>query len=450
MLGRLLAGKYALIDAIGQGGMGAVYLGVQEPVGREVAVKVIRRLSGPGTDQLAARFAREARAIGHLSHDNLVTLYDYGEDEDGTLYLVMELLRGQSLRARLNKAGALEPSDAVFIACQVLAAIAEAHELGLVHRDLKPGNVILVPMKDGTERAKVLDFGIAKSAMGADDTVETRQGIFLGTPRYMAPEQAMRSDIGPTADIYACGIMLFEMLTGGAPFAGETPFAVMTAHRTQEVPAFPAELGIPPELEAAVRRALAKEPALRFPDAATMSQAIRAAIDGGRDHAALPAGIVSTRRASPVVLSDSTTVELSGQAIPPSSAGDEPAVGSRLKFVVAAVVVAALMGSAYLSTQWGAGRPPSLVGQPVVLGASPQAESPRTAPPPPPTSVASPAPSVPPATPASQMASEPPIVPASNAPPERPAAARPRPAAARPPPKLPAPQTKPAVRIEEF
>ncbi len=189
MLGRVLADKYALIGVIGQGGMGSVYVGVHESVGREVAVKVIRRLEGPGADQLRGRFAREAKAIGRLSHDNLVTLFDYGEDQDGTLYLVMEFLRGQSLGARLRALGALSPVDAVVVTCQILAAISEAHELGLVHRDLKPENIILVPMKDGTERVKVLDFGIAKAVSGGDDTVETRQGIVLGTPRTWPPSR---------------------------------------------------------------------------------------------------------------------------------------------------------------------------------------------------------------------------------------------------------------------
>ncbi len=463
MLGRVLADKYALVDVIGQGGMGSVYVGIHESVGREVAVKVIRRLEGPGTDQLRGRFAREAKAIGRLSHDNLVTLFDFGEDQDGTLYLVMEFLRGQSLGARLRSLGALTPVEAVLVTCQILAAISEAHELGLVHRDLKPENIILVPMKDGTQRVKVLDFGIAKAVSAGDDTVETRQGIVLGTPRYMAPEQALGVNIGPKSDLYACGVLLYEMLTGKAPFQGETPFAVLMAHRTNPVPPLPADLGVPPALEQALSVALEKEADRRFADATSMARALRVAVGLSDASTSLPAlKLAESGLAETMALGGSTTSELAGQPLTPSSVGMSAPAKSRAGLIAAGVAGAAgLVAGAYFMTREPARSeilPVSAgVAQPAVI-VVPRAE--------PANSQAAPATAVPPTAPptaavvsATPISSAPVLASMPSTPPPTqpvqasaaPAAASPRPSPGPTPrPKQAAPPSKPAVRIDEF
>lgn len=464
MLGRVLADKYALIGVIGQGGMGSVYVGVHESVGREVAVKVIRRLDGPGADQLRGRFAREAKAIGRLSHDNLVTLFDYGEDQDGTLYLVMEFLRGQSLGARLRALGALSPVDAVLVTCQILAAISEAHELGLVHRDLKPENIILVPMKDGTERVKVLDFGIAKAVADGDDTVETRQGILLGTPRYMAPEQALGVNIGPKSDLYACGVLIYEMLTGKVPFQGKTPFAVLMAHRTNPVPPLPAGLGVPPALEQALLVALEKEPDRRFADATSMARALRLAVGISDINTSLPAlKLAESGLAETMAMVGSTTSELAGQRLTPSSAGMPSPGKGRTGLIAAGVALAAgLVAGAYFMTREpghseagpvavGVAQPGSLVVPRFEAASSPLAPATAIRGTTPPT--AGPV-SASPVASALVVASVPPtaaptlLPPASTAP----AAGLNRPSPAPTPrPKPPAaPASKPAVRIDEF
>ena len=459
MLGRVLADKYALIGVIGQGGMGSVYVGLHESVGREVAVKVIRNIDGPAAEQLRGRFAREAKVIGRLSHDNLVTLYDYGEDQDGTLYLVMEYLRGQSLGARLRERGAFPAVDAVRVTCQILAAIAEAHELGLVHRDLKPENVLLVPMKDGSERVKVLDFGIAKVIGGGDHTVETRQGLVLGTPRYMSPEQAIGVDIGPRTDLYACGVLLYEMLTGKAPFSGETPFAVLTAHRITPVPPLPSELGVAPALERAVGVALAKEPGERFADAHSMAAALRAAV-GLDSNVFMPATKVSDASlGETVALGGSTTAELAGQALARPVAPEPPPKSRRPVVIVGAVAAVGLLVGGYLLSRGAGSSPtePAAVGvaQPavIVVGATERPSAPPSARP-----EAGPPVSVAPAPPTAAMAPTAPTT--AAAPPTAarpPAAAVPAPASQwpsaspAPRPKAPAaPGSKPAVRIDEF
>ena len=460
MLGRVLADKYALIGVIGQGGMGSVYVGLHESVGREVAVKVIRNIDGPAAEQLRGRFAREAKVIGRLSHDNLVTLFDYGEDQDGTLYLVMEYLRGQSLGARLRERGAFPAVDAVRVTCQILAAIAEAHELGLVHRDLKPENVLLVPMKDGTERVKVLDFGIAKVIGGGDHTVETRQGLVLGTPRYMSPEQAIGVDIGPRTDLYACGVLLYEMLTGKAPFSGETPFAVLTARRIAPVPPLPPGLGVPPALERAVGVALAKESGQRFADAPSMAAALRAAV-GLDAHVSLPAlKVTDASLGETVALGGSTTAELAGQALARPVAPEPPPKSRRPLLVVGAVAAAGLLAGGYLLSRAAGQSPaePAAVGvaQPAVItvGATERPTAPPSARP------ATPPVSVVPAPATAVMAPTAPMTAAAPPTAARPPAAAvvaPAPASQwpsaspAPRPKAPAtPGSKPAVRIDEF
>lgn len=283
LLGRWLADKYEITGVIGRGGLGTVYRGVQHPIGREVAVKVInpRRASDP---TLRQRFTREASAAAALKHPNIVALYDYGEDA-GELYMVMELLDGQELRAILDDAESnrFEPAYAIELVQQICDGLAHAHERGLVHRDLKPENIMVAQAKTRRPRVRVLDFGIVKVIR--EDALtpgakghETRAGVVIGTPGYMAPEQAYARGIDRTTDQYSVGVMLYEMLTGRLPFNKGSDFEIMTAHCIKPIPAMPAEANVPPPIEAVVRKAMSKEAADRYPTIQAFSAALEEAL----------------------------------------------------------------------------------------------------------------------------------------------------------------------------
>jgi serine/threonine protein kinase len=283
LLGTVLGGRYPVVGVLGRGGMGAVYRGVQEPLGRAVALKVIRPEAALGDDDnpLRRRFFREAQAIAALSHPGIVGLYDYGETTDGLLFMVMELIEGPTLRQVLKEAGRLPVERAIALTAQVLDALAQAHGLGIVHRDLKPGNVMLVDAGTPDERAKLLDFGVAKvfaQDPGLADITQGGSGTTLGTPRYMAPEQVINGEISPQTDLYAVGVLLFALLTGKPPFDGPSAFDIQRLHQEAPVPALPAELGVPPSVEAVLRHALEKRAADRPASARAMAAALRAAV----------------------------------------------------------------------------------------------------------------------------------------------------------------------------
>jgi len=274
-MGRVIGGKYPIVGFVGAGGMGTVYRAIQLPVGREVALKIMRSLGGD-QHQIRRRFEQEAEVVAQLTHPNTVTLHDFGVHDDSTLYMVLELVRGHPLSADID-AGPIPYKRAAFIIAAALDSLVEAHGLGLVHRDLKPDNVMLVTTNWGAEAVKVLDFGIAKMMggdQGATDQL-TQTGMVFGTPRYMAPEQARGKGIGPHSDLYALGVLLFECLTGRCPFDADNSFDILIAHRQEPPPPLPPELGVPPELEMEVQRALAKEPEQRHPDARSMAAALR-------------------------------------------------------------------------------------------------------------------------------------------------------------------------------
>lgn len=274
-IGTLLAGKYELREAIGAGGAGYVYAAVQHPLERAVAVKMLRTdLSAAASKELNARFLREAAVASKLSHPNVVTVFDFGTTDDGERFVVMELLRGQTLKRHM-KGRSLDGHEVARLAIGIARGLRHAHAQGLVHRDVKPSNVILVEDDDGELQPKVLDFGLVK---GGDVDV-TRSGTYMGTPSYVAPEQARgRTDIDHRADQYSLGVVMYRMLTGKVPFHGDGPMATALAHIQEPYPPMierAPELLVDPVLESIVQRAMSKEPSQRFADMTEMARALK-------------------------------------------------------------------------------------------------------------------------------------------------------------------------------
>jgi serine/threonine protein kinase len=274
LIGRTLPGGYVILELVGVGGMGRVYRAEQTTLGRTVAVKIIHPHL-VGEENAAARFITEARAASRLNHPNSVGIIDFGKTDDGQLYLVMEFLRGRDLARILSEEGALSLRRIVDVVRQTLAALAEAHSQNIIHRDLKPENVILEPVRSGADFVKVVDFGLAKMRVTeAQQPNITMPGIVCGTPEYMSPEQARGDALDARSDIYAVGVMLYQMLTGRLPFEAESPTQVVLAHLT-EVPKDPRAMApdrqIPAPFAELVLKAIAKDPANRFQDADELS-----------------------------------------------------------------------------------------------------------------------------------------------------------------------------------
>ncbi|MBC8068108.1 MAG: serine/threonine protein kinase, partial [Deltaproteobacteria bacterium] len=253
-LGKVLAQRYRLDEQLGRGAMGTVYRGRDLEADRVVAVKVLH--PGLASDPaIIERFTREAEAAAQLDHRNCVQVLAAGRTPDGTRFLVMPLLEGGELRREIH--GGMPLRRVVDIVLQVLAGLEHAHSRGFIHRDVKPENVLLVADADGGETAKLVDFGLVKPiTLARHDRALTAIGKVFGTPWYMAPEQAAGEHIDARADLYAVGIMMFEMLTGAPPFDGDSLAAVLHKHMFAELPALPTWLPMP--IAALIRRLAAK------------------------------------------------------------------------------------------------------------------------------------------------------------------------------------------------
>jgi len=279
--GELIAGRYRLIERIGEGAMGTVYLARHEGLQRQVAVKFLQE-EFTGNREIAARFAREAIAAARLQHPNVISVYDSGADELGRCYLVMEYVGAESLRAVMEREGPIPRERALSLARQIAAALDHAHSLGIVHRDIKPENVLVLDV-DGVECVKVIDFGIAKVFLpeGPSGPGLTRSGIVLGTPEYMAPEQAAGAEVDRRADIYALGVIAYEMLVGRRPFESDDVMSLLMAHLNATPPppsTVRPDLGFGPEVDEAMAKALAKSPAARPQRAAELVEQLDAAL----------------------------------------------------------------------------------------------------------------------------------------------------------------------------
>jgi serine/threonine protein kinase len=276
LIGRIVAGKYRVTARVARGGMAWIFRAEQLPLGRVVALKLLTPPGDERSRSLEERFLREAATCARLRHPNTVTVHDYGAQEDGTFYMVMEFVEGRTLAQEIRTRGTLEPVRAVRIVMEILRSLQEAHSAGVVHRDLKPSNVMLVDTAEG-ESIKVLDFGIAKVLEEAETDHITADSHFVGSPGYMSPEQIARKPVDGRADLYAIGVVLFEMLTGKPPFKGKTPVQTLMSHLKEDPPPLDklCPHPLPDSLVQLVLRCLAKEPVDRPPSAADLRRRLR-------------------------------------------------------------------------------------------------------------------------------------------------------------------------------
>ncbi len=273
LLGQVVDGRFRVVAPIARGGMGRVYRAVQEPLGRDVAFKVldVRNAAAKRSD-FHRRFFLEAAIASRLNHPNTVVVLDHGQWGDDLYFIAMELVEGRTLLDAIREDGPLDPVRAVHVATQICGSLADAHARGVVHRDLKPGNVMLTRRGNDPSFVKVVDFGLVKVLTPDEELDLTQSGVMVGSPRYMAPEQVLGRQVGTTADVYSLGAVLFHMVTGKPPFDGESKFEVLQAQVHQAPPSVRETYpwcAVSRELEAIIMRCLAKKPDERF---ATMDE----------------------------------------------------------------------------------------------------------------------------------------------------------------------------------
>jgi len=268
VIGKTIAGRYVIEGLLGEGGMARVYGARHKLVDRPCAVKLINP-AGAADPTVRERFRREAKSAQAIAHPNVIEIFDQGETDDGTPYMVMELLDGQTLSALID-AGPIAPGRAVPIMIQVARGIARAHDLGVVHRDLKPDNIFMCRRPDGSDLVKILDFGIARSR---NDSRLTTAGELFGTPQYLAPERIAKGEAGPSVDLYALGVIFFEMLTARLPFEAGDPATFLIKHM-KDAPPTPRSIdpSIPEKLDEFVVQLLEKDPLARPVDAHRIEQ----------------------------------------------------------------------------------------------------------------------------------------------------------------------------------
>ena len=286
-VGKTLEGKYRIDGFLKRGGMGAVYRGTHLMLNKPVAIKLIKP-ELVSSSEVVQRFLREARAAAHLSHPNIVTVHDLGQTPDGMLYIVMELVPGSSLKEVIQAEGAWEAKRVVRLVKAIASALGVAHRNNVVHRDLKPQNIMVTRDSDGNEIPKLLDFGIAKTLEPTSPAL-TSTGMVLGTPHYMSTEQAKGAPADRRSDLYALGVILYEMLVGSVPFDDASIPQILIKHLT-EMPLPPSSVnpGVPPGLEAIVLRLLEKDPDRRYQNAEELIEALDGVEDIAVEIAAAP------------------------------------------------------------------------------------------------------------------------------------------------------------------
>ncbi|MFO0629359.1 MAG: serine/threonine-protein kinase [Polyangiales bacterium] len=306
-IGTTVGGRYEIRRLLGEGGFSAVFESVHNITGRSVALKLLHPHLVT-TEQITERFLLEARAMARIRHDGIVQVLDAGKDPDGTVYIALELLEGEALETTLQRVRTITWSEAASIGVDVLAALAEAHRNKIVHRDIKPGNIFVTRKSSGEAQAKLLDFGIAHVAQAKGRF--TQQGVILGTPEYMSPEQARAGAVGPEADLWSVGVVLFECVTGATPFVSENTTEILLKVQTERAPELSSLMpSVPVGISDVVRRALERDVSARFHSADEMREALQqavAAVGAAKTSSSrgAPRGIVD-RRAPAVTLQES-------------------------------------------------------------------------------------------------------------------------------------------------
>jgi len=446
IIGEIIAERYHVVKALGEGGMGQVYLAEQVKMRRMCALKVMRPQLATDPDAVR-RFGAEAENASRIAHPNVAAIYDFGETPEGLVYLAMEFVDGPSLASMLARERVMPPGRVAGIGKQVADALSAAHELGIVHRDLKPDNVMIVRAKDGTERVKVVDFGIAK-AMADGRTQMTRTGFVLGTPAYMSPEQISGDKLDGRSDLYSLGCMLFEMLTGQSPFSGPTGEIVLHRRLTEEAPKARAlSPDVPKDLDNVITRLLSRSVDDRFQNAAELSEALGECVDEDDRRGPRPKTPIHSKATIVMNKAGATTVvHATTRPAAAKTAKRKPKAKTQPNYVlwggIAAVVVIAIAGA----LAWRTLAKPAPAPTTATVAQAPAPQSP------PAVETPSPAASTPAPTPDTQATAAPPK--ASVAPgtspkslPKKPSAqpkptpARPAPVVATtPPPSTPQPQ----------
>jgi eukaryotic-like serine/threonine-protein kinase len=371
--GLVVAGKFRLDGIIGQGGMGSVWSATHLDLGHRIAIKLVSREFVRSPEALR-RFDAEAKAAAKLQSRHVVQIYDTGLLEDATPYIAMELLSGENLQQRIERTGALSLAETVTILSQCCKALARAHALRIVHRDIKPDNIFLSRSADDDEYVvKILDFGVAKLSAGeSGDPSSTKTGTVLGTPLYMSPEQARGlKSIDHRTDLYSLGLVAYTMLTGRIAFSGESFGDILLKICTEPLPSIGSAVAIPPAIEAWFQRACARDPVARYPNAQEFSDSLRAAsgigtVSQSGEQARLRAPVAAP--SSPSLQSDdrafpgqsvaNASVALSASGIPKSRMGPAVAIGS-----LAVIAVIAAVGLVALSSHRSPGVEPSAASQ---------------------------------------------------------------------------------------
>jgi len=267
LIGKVLDGRYEMLERIGEGGMGVVYKAKQLSIDRIIAVKMLNAHMAADPNWVK-RFNNEAKACSQLQHPNTIRLFDFGQTKDHQLFMAMEFLAGQSLREAISAGAPMAAVRVLKILIQCNASLAEAHSYNIIHRDIKPDNVFLLNLAGSPDFVKLLDFSVAK--LLENDAMRTQAGVVFGTPQYMSPEQGRGLPLSPRSDLYALGILAYEMLTGRVPFTDENPMLVLNMHLRQQVPPLPA--AVPQAVQQIVMRALSKKPEERHQNATEMMQ----------------------------------------------------------------------------------------------------------------------------------------------------------------------------------
>lgn len=459
-VGEVVGEKYRLVRLLGEGGMGSVYEARHDLIGRRFAVKFLHAelASHP---EILARFRREAQAAGSLENENIAAVTDFGSSPDGAPYIVMEFLEGEDVAKTLARFGPMSIQRAAHILIQVCRGLFAAHGRGIVHRDLKPENLLLQQRGDGQDLVKILDFGIAKLKSTEGPQNQTRTGITLGTPYYMPPEQARgQKELDERADIYALGVILFELLSGRKPHDGENYNSILYSILMQAAPRIETfRSDLPPDLAAIVHRAMAADPNDRFQTVSELSQAL--APYTGRSITPAPTlGHASTVMAPPAASQRSTSTRAPvalTPSMPYSTATPVPRSNAGLFIGLAAVLVAGVGGAAWFFTRTPTVAETAPSAAPVVAAVAQPTPVPSLAPtpvapppePPAPEAAASTSASAAPAAPAPAVAARPLKGVKGSKPQEKPVVA-PAPAAATPPPAArPAPTPRPAAKPDD-